>query len=76
MKGWNWKWKEGEGGRREEGGYIEGRRREKEEGGKVKIEKTGWIWEEMESELPDARLLIFCCRSSDRPLGEGEEGWM
>ena len=39
----------------------------------MKIEKAGWIWEEMESELPDAQLLIFVLRSSDRPLGEGEE---
>jgi hypothetical protein len=64
-----------EGEWREEGGYRErgGRR---EEGGKGEIEKAGWMWEEVESEFPDARLLIFVFRSSDRPLGEGDEGWM
>ena len=68
------KWRKGEIGRRGEGGLRErGGRREK--GGEGEIEKAGWMWEEAESEIPDARLLIFF-RSHDQPLGEGEEGWM
>ena len=68
------KWREWEGGRREEGGWRErgGRR---EEGGKGEIEKAGWMWEEVESEFPDARLLIFVLgRLTDLWVREMKDG--
>ena len=50
-----------------------GGRREK--GGEGEIEKAGWMWEEAESEFPDARLLIFVLgRLTDLWVRERKDG--
>jgi len=46
----------------------------REEGGEGEIEKAGWMWEEAESEFPDARLLIFFGRTTDPWVRERKDG--